>query len=211
MRPTRRIFAALKRLTPAGRTPLTFGDTAGGRGSRLKAQAGRHRRWLPTARETCGGSPCDVSKQLHASAEQLTVHTIGYRPEGFYWIGEDSILGVKRLADANRGLYIAAPRPRTIRRGAGQDLWLLDHHAAAFTAGERTLRRLLIGICFVLVWTESRGSYRCDVHPDQPPRTAIPYSRFARRPPASVQAHSARNRRRYGSRLLPAACAGQGN
>lgn len=57
--------------------------------------------------ETCGGSPCDVGEQLHASAEQLTVHIIGYRPKGFSWTGEESILGAKCLADANGGLYIA--------------------------------------------------------------------------------------------------------
>src|SRR3546814_7617500 len=31
--------------------------------------------------ETCGGSPCDLGKKLHAGANQLTVHVIGYRPK----------------------------------------------------------------------------------------------------------------------------------
>jgi Ca-activated chloride channel family protein len=58
--------------------------------------------------ETCGGSPCDLGKKLHGGAEQLTVHVIGYRPKGFSWTGEESILGAKCLADENGGLYIAA-------------------------------------------------------------------------------------------------------
>ena len=58
--------------------------------------------------ETCGGSPCDLGKKLHAGANQLTVHVIGYRPKGFSWTGEQSILGAKCLADENGGLYIAA-------------------------------------------------------------------------------------------------------
>ena len=36
------------------------------------------------------------------------MHVIGYRPKGFSWTGEESILGAKCLADANGGLYIAA-------------------------------------------------------------------------------------------------------
>jgi Ca-activated chloride channel family protein len=58
--------------------------------------------------ETCGGSPCDLGKKLHAGADQLTVHVIGFRPKGFSWTGEESILGAKCLADENGGLYIAA-------------------------------------------------------------------------------------------------------
>jgi Ca-activated chloride channel family protein len=58
--------------------------------------------------ETCGGSPCDLGKKLHAGASELTVHVIGYRPKGFSWTGEESILGAKCLADENGGLYIAA-------------------------------------------------------------------------------------------------------
>jgi Ca-activated chloride channel family protein len=58
--------------------------------------------------ETCGGSPCDLGKKLHAVAYRLTVHVIGYRPKGFSWTGEESILGAKCLADENGGLYIAA-------------------------------------------------------------------------------------------------------
>ena len=59
--------------------------------------------------ETCGGAPCDLGKQLHADALQLTIHIIGYRgPKGFSWTGEQSLVDAKCLADQNGGLYIAA-------------------------------------------------------------------------------------------------------
>jgi Ca-activated chloride channel homolog len=60
-----------------------------------------------SALETCGGSPCDLGKELHASAAQLTVHIIGYRIKDFSWTGEQSILDAKCLAEENGGLYIS--------------------------------------------------------------------------------------------------------
>ena len=101
------IMRAVNALTPAGRTPLTS----------AVAQAAdvldfRHRPSLivvvTDGEETCGGSPCDLGKQLHAAAEQLTIHVIGYRPKGFSWTGEQSLVDAKCLADQNGGLYIAA-------------------------------------------------------------------------------------------------------
>jgi Ca-activated chloride channel homolog len=58
--------------------------------------------------ETCGGSPCDLGKELHAAAKQLTIDIIGYRLKGFSWTGEQSILDVRCLAEENDGLYISA-------------------------------------------------------------------------------------------------------
>ena len=58
--------------------------------------------------ETCGASPCDLGKKLHATAEQLTVHIIGFRMKDFSWTGENSILDAKCLAQENNGLYISA-------------------------------------------------------------------------------------------------------
>lgn len=58
--------------------------------------------------ETCGGSPCDLGKQLHAEAMQLTVHVIGFGTNEVSWTGEQSILDAKCLADENGGLYISA-------------------------------------------------------------------------------------------------------
>jgi len=52
--------------------------------------------------------PCELGKQLHENATQLTVHVIGFRMKDFSWTGEQSILDVKCLAEQNGGLYISA-------------------------------------------------------------------------------------------------------
>jgi hypothetical protein len=62
---------------------------------------------LTDGEETCGRSPCDLGKQLHTAAEQLTVHVIAIRVKGLSaWTGEQSILETKCLAEQNNGLYI---------------------------------------------------------------------------------------------------------
>jgi Ca-activated chloride channel family protein len=101
------IMGIINGLTPAGRTPLTSAVQQAAEVLDYKHKPGVIV-VVTDGEETCGGSPCDVGKQLHAGAEQLTVHVIGYRPKGFSWTGEESILGAKCLADANGGLYIAA-------------------------------------------------------------------------------------------------------
>jgi hypothetical protein len=47
---------------------------------------------LTDGEETCGTSPCDLGKELRASAAQLTVHVVGFRLKDFSWTGEQSIL-----------------------------------------------------------------------------------------------------------------------
>jgi Ca-activated chloride channel family protein len=54
---------------------------------------------LTDGEDTCGGSPCRVSKELHAAAVQLTIHVIGLQVKG-------SIVGAQCLADYNGGLYL---------------------------------------------------------------------------------------------------------
>ena len=101
------IMRTVNALVPAGKTPLTS----------AVAQAAEvlHFREKPgivvvvtDGEETCGGSPCDLGKQLHAAAAQLTVHIIGYRPKDFSWMGEQSLVDAKCLAVENGGLYITA-------------------------------------------------------------------------------------------------------
>ncbi|ODR97700.1 hypothetical protein AUC69_11410 [Methyloceanibacter superfactus] len=58
--------------------------------------------------ETCGRSPCDLAKQLHETAEQLTVHVIGFRYSNYSWTGGNSVMDLRCLADENNGLYIKA-------------------------------------------------------------------------------------------------------
>jgi Ca-activated chloride channel homolog len=58
--------------------------------------------------ETCGGSPCELRKQLHAEVTRLTVHVISLRVRGLSWMGEQSVLDAKCLAEQNGGLYLTA-------------------------------------------------------------------------------------------------------
>ena len=58
--------------------------------------------------ETCGRSPCDLAKQLHLTADHLTVHVIAFRYEGFSWTGGSSVVDLMCLANENNGLYTRA-------------------------------------------------------------------------------------------------------
>jgi Ca-activated chloride channel family protein len=101
------IMSVVNSLTPAGRTPLTSAVEQAAEVLDFKHKPGVVV-VVTDGEETCGGSPCDLGKKLHAGADQLTVHVVGYRPKGFSWTGEQSILSAKCLADENGGLYIAA-------------------------------------------------------------------------------------------------------
>jgi len=102
-----RIMQEVNALSPAGKTPLTAAVR-----NAAEVLDYRHKPGvivvLTDGEETCGGSPCDLGKELHASAVNLTVHIIGYRMKDFSWTGEQSILDAKCLAEQNGGLYINA-------------------------------------------------------------------------------------------------------
>jgi Ca-activated chloride channel family protein len=101
------IMRAVNALNPAGRTPLT---------SAVQQAANvldfRHKPGIivvvTDGDETCNGSPCELGKQLHVEAEDLTIHIIGFRVESVSWMGEQSITKAKCLAEQNNGLYISA-------------------------------------------------------------------------------------------------------
>ena len=92
-------------LVPAGKTPLT---------SAVEQAAGvldyRHKPGVivvvTDGEETCGRSPCDLAKQLHDAANQLTIHVISFRYQSYSWTGEQSIEETKCLAQSSGGLYI---------------------------------------------------------------------------------------------------------
>ena len=101
------IMSEVNRLVPAGKTPLSAAvDQAADVLDYTKKPAVIV--VVTDGEETCGGAPCNLGKWLHAKAAQLTVHVIGYRVKDFSWTGEQSILDVKCLAEANGGLYITA-------------------------------------------------------------------------------------------------------
>jgi Ca-activated chloride channel family protein len=101
------IMQEVNALTPAGKTPLVAAVEQAAEVLEYRKKPGLIV-VLTDGEETCGGSPCDLGKQLHASAVQLTVHIIGFRMKNFSWTGEQSILDAKCLAEQNGGLYISA-------------------------------------------------------------------------------------------------------
>jgi Ca-activated chloride channel family protein len=101
------IMQEVNALNPAGKTPLTAAVERAAEVLDYRTKPGLIV-VLTDGEETCGGSPCDLGKQLHAGAVQLTVHVIGFRLKNFSWTGEQSILDAKCLAEQNGGLYIAA-------------------------------------------------------------------------------------------------------
>ena len=102
-----RILRILDGVLPAGKTPLTSAvaqaaDVLDYRNSPGVIVV------LTDGEETCGASPCDLGKELRASAAQLTVHVVGFRLKDFSWTGEQSILDARCLAEQNNGIYISA-------------------------------------------------------------------------------------------------------
>jgi Ca-activated chloride channel homolog len=101
------IMSEVNRLVPAGKTPLASAVKQAADVLDYTKKPGVIV-LLTDGEETCGGTPCDLGKLLHASAAQLTVHVIGYRVKDFSWTGEQSILDVRCLAEQNGGIYVAA-------------------------------------------------------------------------------------------------------
>jgi Ca-activated chloride channel homolog len=101
------IMRAVNALTPAGRTPLVSAVQQAADVLDYRNKPGLIV-VVTDGEETCGGSPCDLGKELHAAAKQLTIHIIGYRVKDFSWTGEHSILDAECLAEQNGGLYISA-------------------------------------------------------------------------------------------------------
>jgi Ca-activated chloride channel family protein len=102
-----RIMREVDSLTPAGRTPLTSAVEAAADVLDYRKKPGVIV-LLTDGEETCGRSPCDLGKQLHAAGAELTVHVISYRTENYSWVGESSVLDTKCLAEENNGFYITA-------------------------------------------------------------------------------------------------------
>jgi Ca-activated chloride channel homolog len=101
------IMREVDALVPAGKTPLTTAVKQAAEVLDYRNKPGLIV-VVTDGEETCGGSPCDLGKQLHDAALQLTVHIIGFRMKDFSWTGEQSILDAKCLAESTGGLYISA-------------------------------------------------------------------------------------------------------
>jgi Ca-activated chloride channel family protein len=103
----RQIMSMVNSLVPAGKTPLTQAVGAAAEVLNFRDKPGVVV-VVTDGEETCGGSPCDLAKELHAAADNLTVHVIGFRYESFSWTGEGSVMELMCLADQNNGIYIKA-------------------------------------------------------------------------------------------------------
>ena len=101
------IMQQVNALTPAGKTPLTAAVEHAADVLDYQNKPGLIV-VLTDGEETCGGSPCNLGKELHGDAAHLTVHVIAFRMKDFSWTGEQSILDAKCLAESNGGLYVKA-------------------------------------------------------------------------------------------------------
>ena len=100
-----RIMGIIDALVPAGKTPLTTAVEQAANVLDFREKSGVIV-VLTDGEETCGRSPCELGKKLHAEAAQLTINVIGLRVKGFSWTGEQSIGESKCLAEQNSGTYI---------------------------------------------------------------------------------------------------------
>ena len=89
-----RIMGIIDALVPAGKTPLHNGRRKAANVLDFREKAGVIV-VVTDGEETCGRSPCELGKELHAEAAQLTINVIGLRVKGFSWTGEQSIAETK--------------------------------------------------------------------------------------------------------------------
>jgi Ca-activated chloride channel family protein len=102
----RPIMRIVNSLMPAGKTPLTMAVQQAADVLDYRNKPGVIV-VITDGEETCGGQPCDLGKQLHDTGQQLTVHIIAFRYEGYSWSGT-SVLDLMCLADQTHGLYLKA-------------------------------------------------------------------------------------------------------
>ena len=101
------IMNTVNALVPAGKTPLTSAVEQAAEVLDYRDKPGVIV-VVTDGEETCGRSPCALAKQLRLLGDQLTVHVIAFRYEGFSWTGGNSVLDLMCLADENHGLYTKA-------------------------------------------------------------------------------------------------------
>jgi Ca-activated chloride channel family protein len=101
------IMSAVNALVPAGKTPLTSAVEQAAEVLNYRSKPGVVV-VVTDGEETCGGRPCELAKQLNLAGDQLTVHVIAFRYEGFSWTGGNSVMDLMCLADETHGLYARA-------------------------------------------------------------------------------------------------------
>ena len=101
------IMRAVNGLVPAGKTPLTSAVQQAAEVLNYRSKPGVIV-LVTDGEETCGGTPCELAKQLRLVADQLTVHVIAFRYEHFSWTGGNSVVDLMCLANENHGIYARA-------------------------------------------------------------------------------------------------------
>jgi Ca-activated chloride channel family protein len=101
------IMSAVNGLVPAGKTPLTAAVEQAAEVLDYRSKPGVIV-VVTDGEETCGRSPCDLARKLRLTADQLTVHVIAFRYDGFSWTGGNTVIDLMCLADENHGLYARA-------------------------------------------------------------------------------------------------------
>ena len=106
------VIDAIEALRPDGLTPLT-------EAVRQAAEALEHRKragvvvLVTDGNETCGGRPCEMAQALRATAQDLTIHVIGFRAvvDFFAWNNPEqdphtSTTVARCLSDETGGLFV---------------------------------------------------------------------------------------------------------
>jgi Ca-activated chloride channel family protein len=99
------IMDAVKKLNPAGRTPLTASVSEAAHVLRFKEKPAVIV-VVTDGEETCGGAPCTLAEDLRREGKQTTVHVIGYRVKDYSWTGDQAYQS-KCLPEKTGGLYIS--------------------------------------------------------------------------------------------------------
>jgi Ca-activated chloride channel homolog len=101
------IMSTVNSIVPAGKTPLTEGIEEAAEALDFHTKPGVVV-VITDGEETCGRSPCDLGKQLHAAGFKLTVHVVAFKYEGYSWTGGNSVMDLMCVAEQNGGLYLKA-------------------------------------------------------------------------------------------------------
>jgi len=101
------IMSAVNGLVPAGKTALTAAIERAAEVLDYRKKPGVIV-VVTDGEETCGGSPCDLAKQLRLTADQLTIHVIAFRYESFSWTGGNSAMDLMCIAHESNGIFARA-------------------------------------------------------------------------------------------------------
>lgn len=133
------IMQEVNRITPAGKTPLTAAVEQAAEILGFRNKPGVVV-LVTDGEETCGRSPCAFGKMLSEVAPQFTVHVIAFRAGDFTWMGAESALEAKCLAERSNGFYVSAATQDELTRAFQDTLGCPVISGRALEATSRALR-----------------------------------------------------------------------